>query len=379
MGLMNYTEKYNQLRIIFNPAEKEKTIPGSAVKISSILFDSTEPEEIFLNPNDAGFSENRSFTYPVFVPPDKENRRVVLLLHGLNERSWLKYIPWAYYLSELTGSYVILFPISFHMNRSPEAWKEPRIMTREAINRASLSRNIQMTSFANVALSRRLTDDPRRFFFSGYRTACDIAGLLDSISKGHHEYIPKTSHIDIFSYSIGAFLAEIMMIANPGNLFSQSRMFVFCGGSVFSRMHGTSKLIMDSLAFDTLFKYFMNEFESNINDWNPRSEFFRSNSLGLAFRSMIDINRMRGYREKIIKELRDRICSISLLRDMVIPPPGIIETLDCFNTGRVVEVADFPYEYSHENPFPVSGNVLISRKVDECFERVMSKAVKFFN
>lgn len=376
---MNYTEKSNYLRTIFNPEEKETCITGSPVRISSCNFHSAEPQEIFLNPDDTGFNENIAFTYPVFIPPDKESKRVILLLHGLNERSWIKYLPWACYLSEYTASYVILFPISFHINRSPEEWKEPRIMSQEAINRVASSGNIRMTSFANVALSKRLTDDPRRFFFSGYRTACDIVSLLTSIREGHHGFIPRASHINIFSYSIGAFLAQIMMIANAADLFSQTRMFVFCGGSVFSRMQGTSKLIMDSLAFDTLFRYFMNEFESNINEKNPRAEFFRSNSLGLAFRSMIDINRMRGYREKIIKELRDRICSISLLRDMVIPPAGIIETLDCFNTGRVVEVADFPYEYSHENPFPVSGNVLISRKVDECFERVMSKAVNFFN
>jgi hypothetical protein len=46
----------------------------------------------------------------------------------LYERSWLKYLAWALNLAELTGSYVILFPISFHINRSPATWKDPRTM-----------------------------------------------------------------------------------------------------------------------------------------------------------------------------------------------------------------------------------------------------------
>lgn len=374
---MNYSEKYSQLKTIFSQQGKDICIPGSRIRISNFRFDSEDPGEIFLNLDDAGFSENRSFTYPVFIPADAESKRVILLLHGLNERSWIKYLPWASYLSQNTGSHVILFPISFHINRSPDAWKEPRIMTQEAGIRAAASANIRMASFVNVALSKRLSDDPRRFFFSGYRTACDIVKLLDTIQTGHHECIPQTSRIDIFCYSIGAFLAQVMMIANPANLFSPAKMFVFCGGSVFSRMHGTSKLIMDSLAFDTLFSYFMNEFESNINEKNPRAEFFRTNSLGLAFRSMIDIDRQRGYRERILRDMRERICAITLVKDRVIPPAGIIETLDCFNSGRVVELADFPYDYSHENPFPVSNEPAIRKKVDECFERVMSKAAEF--
>jgi len=36
---------------------------------------------------------------------------------------------WAYSLAELTGSYVIMFPSPFILNRSPDSWKDPRAMT----------------------------------------------------------------------------------------------------------------------------------------------------------------------------------------------------------------------------------------------------------
>jgi hypothetical protein len=376
---MRYSECNNILKSVFSPEVKEMIIPGSRVRIRNQLFFSEDPETGFLNSHDLSVPENRSFSYPIFVPSDKESRNVILLLHGLNERSWLKYLAWAHFLSENTGSYVILFPISFHINRSPESWRDPRIMAQLAHDRISTSQNLQMSSFANAALSKRLTDDPGRFFFSGYRTAVDITNLLKSVRDGNHEIIPATSSLNIFSYSIGAFLAEIMMIANPKNLFSRTKMFVFCGGSVFSRMHGTSKLIMDSLAFNTLYKYFMDDFESSINEKNPQMKFFMNNNLGLAFRSMIDLNRLKGYREKILREMRERLSAISLVKDRVIPPVGIVETLDCFNAGRVVEVADFPYEYSHENPFPVSVNEAIIKKVDDCFDMVMAKAAEFLS
>ena len=93
-----------------------------------------------------------------------------------------------------------------------------------------------MSSFANIALSNRLTEDPMRFFKSGYQTSSDIIKLLSCIKNGEHEVIPKTDNFNIFAYSIGAFLAEIIMMGNPGKLFTRSKLFIFCGGSVFSNM-----------------------------------------------------------------------------------------------------------------------------------------------
>ena len=48
------------------------------------------------NKNDTLIPENRSFSYPVFTPGNTKSDKVILLLHGLNERSWVKYLVWAY-------------------------------------------------------------------------------------------------------------------------------------------------------------------------------------------------------------------------------------------------------------------------------------------
>ena len=304
------------------------------------------------------------------------SNKVIFLLHGLNERSWLKYLAWAYNLADQTDSYVILFPISFHINRSPSSWKDPRTMIPLLKDRDSSIGEIAMSSFANIAISNRLTEDPMRFFKSGYQTVEDIVRLASDIGKGEHAIIPKTSNINIFAYSIGAFLAEIIMMGNPDNIFSESKLFIFCGGSVFSNMKGASRFIMDKRAFDGVYNYYLYDFEKTLTARSPLNDFLCSTQLGMAFRSMIDLGRLRTFRENILRKLREQIHTITLSKDTIIPSKGVADTLGRFVPSRNLKIWDFPFNYSHENPFPVLENPL-ARKVDYWFERVFAEANMF--
>jgi len=373
---MDYTSTYNDLKSIFSIDQREIQIPDSDIKIYNVGFRSDIPEFDFSNKNDSLIPENSSFSYPVFTPRNRKSDKVILLLHGLNERSWVKYLVWAYYLAQYTDSYVILFPISFHINRSPSSWKDPRAMVPFMKDRNSSVGEISMSSFANIALSNRLTEDPMRFFKSGYQTTTDIVKLLSGIRNGEHEIIPKTGKFNIFAYSIGAFLAEIILMGNPENLFSQSKLFIFCGGSVFSNMQGSSKLIMDSLAFKRVYNYYLNDFEDTLVGKSPLVDFLRTSQVGMAFRAMIDLGRLKAFRENIFKNLRGQIHSLSLLKDIVIPSKGVISTLTNSKENKIVDIWDFPYAYTHENPFPIFDSPL-SKKVDYWFERVFSEATLF--
>ena len=373
---MEYTKTYNELKTIFNIEKKNIPIPNSDINIYNLGFHSEIPLYDFSNKNDSLIAENRSFSYPVFSPVNRNSDKVILLLHGLNERSWVKYLVWAYYLAQNTGSYVILFPISFHINRSPSEWKDPRVMINYMKERNSSLSGVNMSSFANVAISNRLTEDPMRFFKSGYETTSDIVKLLTIIRKGEHEIIPKTGKFNIFAYSIGAFLAEIILMGNPENLFSESKLFIFCGGSVFSNMQGSSKLIMDSLAFSRVYNFYLNDFEKTLTGKSPLVEFLRTSQIGMAFRAMIDLGRLKTFRENIFKNIRDQIHSISLVKDLVIPTKGVILTLNTSEKRDIVDSWDFPYTYSHENPFPVFDSSL-SKKVDYWFEKVFAEATLF--
>ena len=373
---MAYTRTFNELKSLYTIENKIISIPESEISIQNILFQSDLPINEFSNQSDYLIAENRSFSYPVFTPPNRKSDKVILLLHGLNERSWVKYLVWAYYLAQNTDSYVILFPISFHINRSPSSWKDPRAMIHFMKDRNSNLGEINMSSFANIAISNRLTEDPMRFLKSGYQTSSDIVKLLSSVRNGEHELIPKTSKFNIFAYSIGAFLAEIILMGNPEQLFTQSKLFIFCGGSVFSNMRGSSKLIMDSLAFDRVYSFYLNDFEKTLTGKSPLADFMRSSQIGMAFRSMIDLGRFKTFRENILDKLRDQIYSISLLKDSVIPSKGVISTLSGADKKDIVDIWDFPYTYTHENPFPLL-DITLSKKVDYWFERVFSEATMF--
>lgn len=373
-----YTKNYHELKSVFNPAIDEISIPGSDIRIANINFSSDFGKEGFSTVSDGSICENMSFSYPVFIPPGGTGTKVILLFHGLNERSWEKYLVWAYWLSQNTGSYVILFPLSFHINRSPGSWIDPRAMMQPLSERRSSYNDVKMSSYANLALSNRLTKDPMRFFSSGYQTSSDIVKLMSDLRDGNHKIIPGGCSVNIFAYSIGAFLAQILMIGNPENLFTDSRLFMLCGGSVFSSMRGTSKYIMDSLAFDKVYNFYLDGFEKEITKETYLSEFTRSSQLGMAFRSMIDFARFKTFRENILLKLKEQIRSIALLRDTVIPAEGILKTLNGFvrNNDKKVEVWDFPYPYTHENPFPVFGNNY-KGDVDRNFKRLIQEASVF--
>jgi Family of unknown function (DUF6051) len=373
---MEYTTAFKKITSLFSSDKSEIGIPDSGIKIINANFRSEEPFTEFISRNDALIPENQSFSYPVFVPRNSKSTRVILLFHGLNERSWQKYLAWAYWLAVQTDSYVILFPISFHINRSPSSWKDPRVMSGLLKENSSSGADLCMSSFANIALSNRLSEDPLRFFKSGYQTVNDIVKLAESIRNGTHPVVPESNRINIFAYSIGAFLAEIIMMGNPGNLFSKSRLFIFCGGSVFSNMQGASKYIMDNRAFNRVHRFYLNDFEKIITGKSRMAEFLRSSQTGISFRAMIDLERFKIFRENILRKLRDQILTITLVKDRIIPAKGVTSTLGKFIGDNNLKVWDFPYSYSHENPFPVFDSPG-SREVDLCFERVFSEAALF--
>lgn len=369
---MGFTSVQTSLGSLFDPGIREIPINGSGIRIVNTGFVSdTMPGDQFSG-EDWSIKENTEFSYPVFVPASEGNK-VILLLHGLNERFWDKYLAWAYYLASETGSYVVLFPISFHISRAPVSWKDPRAMLRLIRERIPVMGEIKNSSFANHALSRRLADDPRRLLRSGYQTVNDIVRLVSQIREGSHPVVPATDKINIFSYSIGAFLSEVMLMSDPWGLFSNTRLFMFCGGSVFGRMNPESKHIMDRLAFDSTRRYYRDTFEEEIGIKGSLLGRIVSGPLGMAFRSMLDPGRFRTQRETSLAAIRDRMFVIALKDDRVVPPDGVLETLA---DGFHVEVLDFPFEYTHEKPFPLYDNRK-SEQVDAGFERVFIPACRF--
>ncbi len=305
---------------------------------------------------DARVEENRGFRYHIVngwrkAPADG----IILLFHGLNEKNWDKYLPWARRLNLHTGKPVVLFPLAFHMDRAPALWSDPKTMHRLSRARHTRFPEITCSSLANAAISERLVDNPKRFLWSGLQSFNDLVSFCREIRSGIHAGIQKNARIDFFAYSIGAFLALIALMADPGNLFSRTRLFCFCGGCVLNRSYPTSRYIMDSKANVALYSLYVEHLEHEIASDPSLAHYFSSlHPEGMYFKSLLDLHKEVALREDRLREIHRRIRAVTLKKDTVMLPMEVAHTLQ----GRELRIPvkmktlDFPYDYSHANPFP---------------------------
>ncbi len=371
----------------FNSSYSDKLpgpeVCGSLWRLRTILGKNLKRQKTTLDDMltvvDSRVMENSSFRYTVFAPrwSSKKLRDVIFLLHGFNEKNWHKYFPWALRLMEATGKTVILFPIAFHMNRAPADWSNARLMKMVSRDRLNLFPKIVNTSFANAAISTRLHILPERFLWSGLQTYYDILQLIDQIKSGNHSIIDSDAGFDFFGFSIGVFLAELILMTNHNNLLNESKLFCFCGGTTFNRMSPVSKYILDSEANIALYSFFIEHLEEEMKREKKLSSFLNhSCPEGLYFRSMLDYHKMSDIREGRFTHLKDQIFALALEKDTVIPGYEVVNTLKGTrrNIRIPVRIIDFPYNYSHVNPFPLS---VEDSQINKSFDRVFHTAARF--
>lgn len=397
---MSYKEDYYTLRQVFNNESSVFyyqnfdiiNIPFcSSNDFSSSLKDFVQSSNSYSNKlikeisnedsnykDDIKIEENNNFNYFLFKKKlTGKSKNVIILLHGLNEKQWDKYLPWAKALLEKTGKDVILFPISFHMNRAPSSWGNSRLMNKLSEFRNRTNPSNKSSSFVNASISNRLQLKPARFLWSGIKTINDIIQLLNQIFEGKHPLVSQDAKIDFFGYSIGAFLSEILFMANPNNMLNNSRLFIFCGGSTFNKINPVSRFIIDHTANYILRSYYVNEFESQIkSNEGLKNYFIKFNSFAIHFKSMLDYNKMKSYREKRLRLVSSKITALALKKDVVFPPENVYDTLtgDKHDIPVKVKSMDFPYDYDHVNPFPL--NEKIEHLVEEAFSEVFDFASK---
>lgn len=383
---MGYTGTERELAVFYRGGLAEGTIPGTGVSITSCRFHS--PEEYSI-PDNRSVGDmfrslfrseeieraNSEFTYYLMTPAGHDGEGAIILLHGLNERTWSKYIQWGMRLAEDTGRQVILFPSAYHMNRSPGSWIDRHIMTPLVSARLSMMPDIRMASFVNVALSTRMTITPQRFMLSGWQTVRDVSFLARMINEGLHPGIRGGGPVDVFAYSIGALATQVMMLSRPSLLPEESRIMLFCGGSTFNQMNGTSKFIMDSRAFERLITFYLEWPEV---DDKPGSRLVTSlineTPEGEAFYAMTSPGRLKAVAGYPFRDTHGRFRAVTLSGDSVISPEAVSSTLQ----GADVEVWSPEYPFTHENPFPVlTGDRATA--VDRTFDRLFSSAASFLS
>lgn len=384
--VMGYTEAHGVLTTFFRQMGEGGTIPGTSVQVKKVRFHShgssnyqpavNIPEEFKGFFSQDGMGEvNDNFSYYIFLPPGQASGQgAVILLHGLNERSWEKYLTWAFRLTQDTGKAVVLFPIAYHMNRSPVSWFDRHLMMPAVASRLLRDPSIKMASFANVALSTRISITPQRFFMSGYQAVNDLINLIGQIKSGCHPFIKSDGRVDLFAYSIGVMVSQVILLSGEGGLPSDSRLFFFCGGSPLNRMNGTSKLIMDSRAFERLLSFYIDEIDTDAG--KSETGFYdivHKTPVGLGYYAMSSVERLQRCFCDVYRKEGERIRAVTLSQDKVIPSTWVADMLH----GADVEIWNPEYEYIHENPFPLfKGENMY--QVDATFDRVFSSAARFF-
>ncbi len=332
-----------------------------------------------LDVQDSHIPDNVRFHYHIFKPAQSgKSRNVILFFHGFNEKNWDKYYPWAYHLMKTTGKTIILFPLAFHMNRAPREWSDRRLMNEVSKDRTRNFPDIIGSSLVNAAISTRLHIKPQRFIWSGIQSYYDVIRLVDTIRNNTHPLIDSEAEFDFFAYSIGGLLAQTLMMTNQNYYFDRSRMVLFCSGAVFNRLSPVCRFIMDSETEQALYNYIVRYLETHIRKDAWLGHFLSQTHIeGWNFLSLLNYNQLTQYREEVFNRFSDRVYAVALEKDSVIPTYEVVNTLQG-RTRKIpirVDCDDFPYDYKHEDPFPLKSS--IQSEVDRCYRETFDKLGHF--
>lgn len=379
---MKYIDLFNHLKRIVNYTDEEieiddkfvirnfdykvkdsSLLPGGLLNNNQYEFVKTDSEDYepdmiqeLLDKTDAQIPENLDFRYHMILPKSQEKtKKMIFFFHGFNEKYWYKYLPWARYIAEKTGKSILMFPLAFHMNRAPAIWSDPHEMYKISEKRKQNHPLVINSSLSNVAISTRLHNKPQRFLWSGLQSYYDVINLVEDIKAGLHPAIDPSVEIDFFSYSIGAFLGEILMMTNKSGYFSTSKYATFCGGAVFNRLSPVSKFILDSEANVSLYSYVVEHLESHMKSDELLHRYLnKPYEEGVNLRSMLNYKMFMEERDQKFRKMKDRFYAVGLAKDEVVPAYEVVNTLQGSRRDILirVDVLDFPYKYKHEDPFP---------------------------
>lgn len=267
------------------------------------------------------------------------------------------------------------------MDRAEAIWSDRHHMMEVVHFRKKKYPENMNYSYVNAAISSRLEAHPQRIFWSGLQTYSDITEVVKDIKKGNIESISPEADLDLFGYSIGAFLSLIIKMADPHHYFTRSKVFCFCGGMTIDRMFPISKYIMDTQATVKMQSVFTELLSSDFKS-DSRLKHYQNEALHPQeswFKKMLRYNYFQKEREQRIKEIQSDIKAYVLEKDTVAPPMEALNTLQggYRNINVAIEIKDFPFEYSHMVPLPLTHKH--SKEVTEAFHQFVQSASDFYN
>jgi pimeloyl-ACP methyl ester carboxylesterase len=301
-------------------------------------------------PSDCDIESNNHFRYPLIrerriggaLP---RHRRAIILLHGLNEGSFSKYIPWAHQLWAKTGTPIILFPLTFHMNRVLPAWAS--LQTEIFQRRSALAENDSAHRY-NAIISERLDTHPARFFWGAVQTYLDLVDLAREIRAGRHPHFAPDARVDLVGYSAGGYFTLFLLMDDRERLFSDSRGVVFASGIPIRELDLASPLILDLTAEVALMKLFVKNVDPPASA--RMQHWFEHHGEGRWMRTFCGSKHTREKLERRFRESAPRLMGIANTNDEVVPVGSMLNMLQGVKRDTGVQVLELEMGV-HENPF----------------------------
>jgi pimeloyl-ACP methyl ester carboxylesterase len=299
---------------------------------------------------DSELEPNNRFRYPLIRehsrggnPP--RHHHALILLHGLNEGTFSKYIPWAHQLWSRLEVPIILFPLAFHMNRVLPAWAS---LQTEIFERRSRLPDNDSAHRYNAVISERLGTHPARFFWGAVQTYLDLVDLVREIRSGRHPHFAPDARVDLLGYSAGGYFTLLLLMDDPERLFRDSRGVVFASGVPIRDLDLASPLILDLTAEVALMKLFV---KNVAPPSSPRMQhWFEHHGEGRWMRTLCGSKHARAQLENRFRELAPRLMGIANTNDEVVPVGAMLNMLQGVKRDTGVPVLELEMGV-HENPF----------------------------
>ncbi len=304
------------------------------------------------SPEDVRIEQNKAFRYPLVREARRHgtrrrHKRGVVILHGLNERSFSKYIPWAFHTWNSLQEPVILFPMTFHINRVSPRWAQEQQANLES--RKAIAGNENVHRF-NAVISHRLGTHPERFIWGAIQSFWDIVDLVRAIRQGRHPHFTEDAVIDFIGFSAGGYVALMLMLDNPEGLFSDSRAVIFSSGSMVRDVNLSSPLIVDQAAEIALMNMFVKHRRKLSG---PRLlHWMEEHHEGQWFNCFCGLMPDRGKLDPRLRQIAPRVVGIVNSNDCVFPSGAVHNALQGIHRDIPIRVEELSLGI-HENPFAI--------------------------
>ena len=328
-----------------------------------------------LHPDDRGEAENLAFALPLVLPRRSGPfERAIIILHGLNESEYRKFFPWACTLAS-AGFPVVLFPMTFLVNRRPRRWMGNAETQRCLRERQALPGNTVATRY-NTILSARLDRRPERLFCGGRQSYGDLLDLVASVRHGTftlgdaHEsaVVPRRpfaegTRVDFLGYSMGGYLTLGLLLGEGDRPdLAESRAVLFAAAAPFSHAdpalnaNTLSPFILDGIATERVRQFYGSKAAEPLLD-DPQGRWCRA-----IFRAEHNVL------DRPLQRLRARLLTIGNTADTVVPPGGMAETLGALDCLLPLGAHEYPFSLADVWEAGVTRSLVKSYNVHPSYE-----------